>query len=59
MLVDLVLGDTAVSEQFNAVDVTAVVGGEEYRNFAHIIRRTQATERHIRCCARLPRVSAM
>jgi hypothetical protein len=38
ILVDLILGDTAASEEFDAVDVTAVVGDKQYRHFTHTHR---------------------
>ena len=45
--VNLVLSDAAIGKQLNAVDVTAIIGGEEYRHFPHIIRGADATKRHI------------
>src|SRR5258708_2186934 len=44
------LGDAAVHGQFDACDVTAVVGGEEEHGFCGIVGGPQPTERHACDC---------
>jgi hypothetical protein len=39
------LSDTAVGEPFTAVDLTAVVGDEEHRDFSHFVLHAVAAER--------------
>ena len=46
-MVDLVLGDPAVREQLNTVQVTANIRAEENGHLTHIITCAHSTKRHV------------